>query len=161
MENIEKLEWSAFEYEDKERSTDWFWALGVIVVASAASSIIYNNYFFAVLIVLGGVLLGFFAVKKPDIVLYELNTKGLKIMNRLYPYENIKSFWVQRESQSADLELASMLFIKSERVFMPMISIPIEEYMALQIRDILLEKNIVEEEMREHASLKIMESLGF
>ena len=82
---MEKLEWSALEYEDKERSPDWFWALGIIIVTSSLASIIYSNYFFAALLVLSGILLGFFAKKKPDTVLYELNEKGLKIRTRFYP----------------------------------------------------------------------------
>ena len=155
-----ELEWSAFEYEDKERSTDWFWALGVIVVASAASSVIYSNYFFAVLIVLSGVLLGFFAVKKPDMVLYELNAKGLKIMNRLYPYENIKSFWVQKSNSNPE-DPKSTLFIESERIFMPMLTIPIDDSVAEDIHNIMLVKNVLEKEMKEHVSEKIIEALGF
>src|SRR5512138_1931804 len=94
-ESDNKLVWSALEYEEKERSRDWFWALGIIVATSAIASIIFENYFFATLIVLGGTLLGFFALKKPDTVVYELNDKGLKIRDRLYPYESIKAFWVQ------------------------------------------------------------------
>lgn len=151
---MEKLEWSALEYEERERSNDWFWALGIIVATSSTASIIYGNYFFAALLILSGLLLGFFAVKKPDMVSYELNEKGLKIRTRLYSYENIKSFWVQVEPKP-------ILFIKSERVFMPIISIPIEEIMAGEIHSIMLSKNIPEEEMRVHVSEKIMETLGF
>src|SRR3989344_2152651 len=153
---MERLEWSALEYEEKERSRDWFWALGVVVVTSAIASLIYSNYFFAVLIVLGGALLGFFAVKKPDLVFYELNSKGLKIRSRLYPYENIKSFWV-RHSSSTPEELMPMFFIKSERAFMPIIAMPIPSDIAPAIRDIMLGENIPEEEMKEHTSEKIME----
>lgn len=151
---MEKLAWSALEYEEKERSADWFWALGVIVVASSLTSIIYGNYFFAVLLTLSGILLGFFAKKKPDTVSYELNEKGLKIRTRLYPYENIKSFWVQ-------IKPKPVLFIKSERAFMPIISVPIEENSAAEVHDVFVSQNIPEEEMREHVSEKIMESLGF
>lgn len=157
---MEKLEWSALEYEEKERSADWFWALGIIVVTSSVASIIFGNYFFAVLLFLSGLLLGFFAVKKPEIVSYELNNQGLKIRTRLYPYENIKSFWVQID-KTEEKNLKPTLFIKSERVFMPVISIPIEYIMAGDIHSIMLSKNVVEEEMKEHPSLKIMESLGF
>src|SRR3989338_4248670 len=130
---MEKLDWSALEYEEKEQSPDWFWALGVIVVTSSATAIIYGNYFFAVLLVLSGILLGFFAKKKPDIVSYELNEKGLRIRTRLYPYENIKSFWVQTE-------IKPMLFIKSERLFMPIISIPIENFLVEDIQSIFIAK---------------------
>jgi len=155
MNPNEKLEWSALEYEEKERGNDWFWALGVIIVASAITSFIYSNYFFGLFLIIGGILLAVFAIKKPDLVFYELNEKGLKIKNRLYPYENIKSFWVQKN------ETKSTLFIKSERLFMPIISMPIEQNFAGEIRNLMLENNVLEEEMKEHVSEKIMDSLGF
>jgi hypothetical protein len=156
----EKLVWSALEYEEKERSQDWFWALGIIVITSSIAAIIFENYFFAVLLVLSGVLLGFFAIKKPDIVTYELNPKGLIIRNRLYPYEKIKSFWIQIDIQG-ETDLRPIFFIHSERAFMPILSIPIDETIAGDIHSIMLSKNIPEVEMKEHASEKIMEVLGF
>lgn len=151
---MEKLAWSHLEYEEKERSTDWFWALGIIVIVGSLTSIVYSNYFFAALLVLSGILLGFFATQKPKMVSYELNGKGLQIRTRLYPYENIKSFWVQ-------IEPNSLLFINSGRIFMPIISIPIERYMAEDIHSIMTSQNIAEEEMKEHISEKIMDTLGF
>jgi hypothetical protein len=156
----EKLNWSALEYEEKERGPDWFWALGIIVVTSSIAAIIFNDYFFAALLVLSGVLLGFFAIRKPATIFYELNNQGLKVGTRLYPFENIKSFWVQI-GQSEQAILNPLLFIKSERVFMPIITIPIADEMAEDIHSMLLSRNIAEEEMKEHPSDKIMEALGF
>jgi hypothetical protein len=162
-----KINWSALEYEERERSKDWFWALGIIVVTSSIAAIIFNDYFFAVLLILSGILLGFFAIKKPETIFYELNDKGLKISNRLYPYENIKSFWVQIEQpkpnhrQDTETIIKPLLFIHSERVFMPIITIPIEEEYANEIHSLLFSKNITEVEMKEHPSEKIMEALGF
>jgi hypothetical protein len=160
-ENLsEKLNWSALEYEDKERSQDWFWALGIIVVTGSIAAIIFNDYFFAALLIISGILLGFFAVKKPAIIFYELNNKGLKIGNRIYPFENIKSFWVQI-GQHPEENVKPLLFIHSERVFMPIITIPIVETMAEEIHFKLFSKNIAEVEMKEHPTDKIMEALGF
>ena len=82
----EGLEWSALEYEEKERSNDWFWALGIIVATSGITALIYNNYFFAILLVLSGALLWVFAKKKPSLIAYELDERGLRIGNRIYPY---------------------------------------------------------------------------
>lgn len=154
MAETEKINWTAPEYEEKERSKDWFWALGVVIVAGSAASIIFGNYFFAILLVLGGISLGLLAVKKPDIVSYELGEKGLKIGTELYPYENIKSFWVQDSPKP-------LLFVKSRRIFMPIISAPIEGFQTERVRNLLLAKNVPEEEMKEHLSDKIMEKLGF
>ena len=154
MDETEKIEWSALEYEEKERSVDWFWALGIIVVAGSVTSLIYGNYFFAILLILSGILLGFFAIKKPEMVSYELNKKGLKIKTRLFPYESMKSFFVQTAPKS-------MLFVKSSRMFMPILSMPIEDNLAEDIRSLLLSNNVQEEEMKEGPSERIMERLGF
>jgi hypothetical protein len=154
MNPNEKITWTLLEYEEKEKNNDWFWALGVIVVAGATASAIFGNYFFALFIVVAGLLLGFFAVRKPDMVTYELNDKGLQIKNRLFPYEGIKSFWVQKEERPT-------LFIKSSRLIVPIISMPIESISVDRIQNILLANNVLEEEMKEHISDKIMESLGF
>ena len=154
MDDKEKMSWSALEYEDKTRSTDWFWALGIIVIAASITSIIYGNYFFAILIILSGILLGFFAIKKPEMISYELNKKGLKIKTRLFPYDTIKAFFIQTAPKPT-------LFIKSSRMFMPIISMPIENNLAEEIKSIMLSNNVKEEEMKENPSEKIMESLGF
>lgn len=149
-----KISWQALEYEEKERSKDWFWALGVFVVASSVTAIIFGDYFFAGLLILSGILLGFLAIKKPDMISYELGDKGLKIKTDIFPYDNIKAFWVETETRPA-------LFVRVSRVFMPIFSIPIELANASDIREIMLSHSIAEEKMKEHASEKVMEALGF
>lgn len=160
MEPNEKIKWSALEYEDKDRSRDWFWALGIIVITSSIAAIIFGDYFFAGLLVLSGFLLGFFAVKKPDMITYELNGNGLKILDRLYPYENMKAFWIQLPTDTLP-KLKPTLFIHSQRVFMPEIAVPITEDLAEMIHAALAAQNIPEREMREHIAEKIMGTLGF
>lgn len=157
----EKLNWSALEYEEKERQVDWFWALGVIVIASSLAAIIFGNYFFAILLIVGGLLMGFFAIKKPDMVFYELNEKGLKIRDRIYLYENIKAFWVQKPLSDDGKVMPPALFIKSQRLLVPVFSVPIEETSVVKIHNLMLAHDVPEEEMKEHPSEKIMEALGF
>src|SRR6185369_7653496 len=139
----ETISWTALEYEEKERTPDWFWALGIAVIASAAAALIYGNYFFGALIILAGLLLGFYAIKKPDLIEYELGPKGVRLGSRLYQYGNIRSFWVKKEGRPT-------LFIKTERQFMPVISVPLEDVSPLAVEEIMLSKNLPEEEMREH-----------
>ena len=154
MNEPEKITWSSFEYYEKERNNDWFWALGVIIIAASITSIIFKNYFFAIFIILSGILIVIFALKKPELVSYELNEKGLKIKERIYPYDKIKSFWVQKETPPT-------LFIKTERLIMPIISMDIEYSSADEIKNFLLKNKVSTEEMKEHVSDKIMNSVGF
>ncbi|MBP9711649.1 MAG: hypothetical protein KBD55_01280 [Candidatus Pacebacteria bacterium] len=149
-----ELSWSVLEYETKERSKDWFWALGVIVFAVSAAALIYGNYFFAILIIISGALLGFYATREPDMVRYEIVDKGIVINSRLFPFKEVKSFFVQKEPKP-------ILFVKTRRVFMPVVNIPIEEDMMERIHQIFLESEVIEEEMKEHPSEKIMDVLGF
>ena len=78
-----KISWSAPEYEEQERSPDWFWALGVIVITGSLAAIIYSNYFFAILIILSGSLLWFYSKKSPELVNYELTSKGFQVKSKL------------------------------------------------------------------------------
>lgn len=161
---FEKLNWSALEYKEKVQGTDWFWALGVVVVATAITTIIFGNYFFAILIILGGLLLGYFTIKKPELVYYELNNKGLKVKDRVFLFEDIKHFWVQAYTstdQATHIETEPTLFIHTARLFMPVMSVPIDEHLASHIRSIMLSNSVEEKEMKEHPSVKIMETLGF
>jgi hypothetical protein len=151
---LEKIEWLAPEYEHREQSVDWFWALGIIIFAVAVTSVIYKNYFFAILIILGGILLAHFTIKKPEMVDYELTEEGLKIKNTIYPYKKIKHFWVQTDP-------TPMLFIHSDKLFMPIITMPIYPNMAVKIREKFIAMNVAEIEMKDHPSVKVMEFLGF
>lgn len=151
---MDNLEWSAPEYMEKEHSQDWFWALGVIVVCGSIASMIYRDYFFAGLLVLGGILLGFFAIKKPEMVEYELSNRGLRIDKRVFPYDSLKSFYVRLHPEPT-------LLIHSQRFFMPVIAIPLGEEFAEEVREVMLAHNVPEEKLTEHSTEKIMDSLGF
>ena len=161
MENQETINWEALEYEEKERHIDWFWALGVIVIAVTITAIIFGNYFFAIFWIIAGLLMGYFAIKKPDMISYELNSKGLKINDRMYLYNKMKAFWVQKPLTDDGKIMKPALFVRSERLVVPIFSIPIEESSVVKIHNLLLRYNVPEQEMKEHPSEKIMEALGF
>ncbi|MCX6753172.1 MAG: hypothetical protein NTW62_02405 [Candidatus Nomurabacteria bacterium] len=149
---MNNISWSAFEYEEKKRSPDWFWALGIIVVAGSITAIILGDAFFAILLVLGGVSLGFFAVRKPQLITHELSDKGLKIKDKMYLYKDIQSFFVRTEHTPA-------LFIKTKRIFLPVIVTYLDNVYPENVKEFFIENNVPEEEMKEHYSEKIVERL--
>ncbi len=156
MPNIipENINWTLPEYEHREKTNDWYWALGVVVVCGSIASVMYENYLFAALLVIGGIMMGYFASQTPEMIDYEVNNKGFKLKDHTYPYKKIKSFFVGGEKNL-------YLFIKIDRIFLPVIYVPIEKHLAEMIREKFLSQNVVEEEMKEHPSEKMMEMIGF
>jgi hypothetical protein len=99
-EQTKKYEWDAIEFAHKEKSTDWYWALGIAIVTGCVLAIIAHNYLLAVLLILGGLLLGFYANDKPHPVHVELSERGIRMNKDLYTYETLKSFWMYQDRQN-------------------------------------------------------------
>lgn len=151
---MEPIIWRALEYEDRERTPDWFWGLGLIAVAFAGLSIYFENYLLAVLVVIGAFSLMLFAIRKPEHVEYELHEDGIRINKTFYPLNTLQSFWVEQFTAEPKI------IIVSKKFFVPHIIIPIEDYDPKKIREFLLNKL---EEVEHHEPLlhTITERLGF
>lgn len=150
------IRWQAHEYEYVEKDANWFWAVGIITVAGAIVSFIVGNFLFGIVILLAGFSLSMHAARKPDLVNFEINPKGVMIDDLMYPYTNLESFWVD-DMRSEHPKI----IIKSEKVFMPHIIIPYPEGEDPEELHEYLGYYIEEEEMYEPLSHKVMEYLGF
>lgn len=153
--SVESIEWRAPEYEFRKKSTDWFWSFGIIAAAFIFSSIVFKNILFAVLILLGSFSLVLYAVRKPMIISFVLMPKGIKIGNKIYDYENLKSFWINYDSPQK-----KELLIESKKTFMPIIRVLLDDTDPEKIRNYLL-KFLKEEKIEESLITTIARLLGF
>ena len=151
-----KITWETFDHIKEERSSDWFWVVGIIAVGMIVLAIFFGNILFALLIALA-VFSSFMLVSSvPRIINYEVSRKGLLIKDILYPYSTLESFWVVDED---GFERDRILF-KSNKLLMPLIVVPVGDAADLEdLRDFLLEY-LEEEELEEPAAQKIMSRLG-
>lgn len=149
------ISWRVEEYIEREKSPDWFWALGVIAVAGAAIAIISHDILFAIFIVLGAIVLGVYAQKKPDILDISVNDQGIKIRSFLYPYSQIKGFAVDIH------DLGNFLLIETNRMLMPIISIPLPVDFDIELLEKILKSKVEEKPLKEPVSHRLMEHLGF
>lgn len=148
--------WEAFEYIDRELKTDWFWALGIIALAGSITAFIYNNFLFGVFIILASFAVVFFGTVKPKRVTYELTTNGVVYEEVFYPYETLHAFWINDTDKSD-----KKLLLKSERIFVPILTLPFElDEDGENIFEVLNEV-IPEEPLQEPWGHLIMERLGF
>lgn len=151
----QQLEWNAFEHEHIEKTSDWFWVLGIIAIAGAVVSIIFNNILFAITIIIGAFVVSINANKKPNKINFKINNRGVIINNTMHLFSSLESFWVKDDEENKP-----KLLIKSKKLLMPHIVIPIEGVSPEDVRNFLLEY-LNEEEDDEPLTQKIMEFFGF
>jgi hypothetical protein len=154
MKKVVPLHWQAHEYEDKTRSSDWYWAVGIVGGAVAITSIILGNILFAIIIVLGAFSLLLYAARKPKQFDVVLDDRGILIDKFFYPYHSLESFWIEDHHEGAQ-----KILIKSQKLFMPYITIPLGEERE-KVRGFLV-RYIPEVFHSESTFHRLIEYLGF
>ena len=151
-ENV--LSWETVEYEFEKKSPDWFWALGIIALASGLTAVLFGNYLFGVFIIMAAVLLGFYAIRRPQTVHYDIGGEGVRAGAELYPYKNLKAFWLETEGS------VKKLLLLSGGSLSPILTLPLGDVSPLAVKEALA-KNLPERKLSEPLSHLIMEHLGF
>jgi hypothetical protein len=156
MKKIDPLHFQTYEYEPKERSTDWFWAVGIIAAAMAVTSIIFNNVLFGIVVILAGFTLSLYAARPPEIIDIVIDEVGVRIHNKLYPYRTLESYWIEEHQR------IPKLLIKSQKLLMPyiIVALNVDEAEAHEI-DEHLSRHLPEVFHAESIFEKALERLGF
>lgn len=148
------IQWETPEHIDYVRSTDWYWSVGIITVTIAALAFIFDNPIFGVLIIVSAFALVIKAIRTPHTFVCTINDRGIIINDTLYPFLNLESFWVDT------LHHTPKLVLKSQKLAMPYIIIPLLNVDPDDVRNILL-NYIAEVNHPEPLSHKIFDWLGF
>jgi hypothetical protein len=149
------VDWEAYEFVQKKKRPDWFWALGIIALAGSAVAFIYGNFLFGIFIVLATIAMMYFGTADPHRIRYYIAVDGVHYDGRFYPFERLKSFWMEQ------LEDEKRLLIKSDKTFLPIMVMPFENDETGDMIYAVLSDILEEEEIRESHAHKIMERLGF
>ncbi|HRH27075.1 MAG TPA: hypothetical protein PLZ99_02865 [Parcubacteria group bacterium] len=151
---MDRISWETVEYLHTEKTSDWYWIVGIITLSAALIAIILNNVIFAILIIVSSFTLSIFASRRPDMVTATIDKSGVTFGRTRHAYSNIESFWIEtRDSYPR-------LLLKSNKVFMPFIVLHIHEDDADEIKNVL-SKYLPEEENTEPLLEKVLIYLGF
>lgn len=152
----EKISWRHSEHVHKEKTTDWYWSVGIVAAGGVFLSIFFQNFLFAVIIILFVVTSFALTKREPKILPFEISRKGVRAGNVLYPYSLLESFWV------IDEEVEDVILFRSKKPLSPIIVIPYssEEIDPELLRDYLLDY-LDEEELEEPLYQIVMEYFGF
>ena len=148
------ISWNAPTHVYREKTSDWFWSVGIITLALAVVCFIFGQVLMGIFVIVAAVALVLHASKPPKIVYHEINDRGIIVEDVLYPFLSLDSFWIAHDSQPGKI------LIKSHKTFMPLIVILIDEVDPEEIREVLL-KYIAETEHHQQFLHHVLEGLGF
>lgn len=126
------ISWKAPLHIYTEKSTDWYWIVGIVTVTLAVISVLLNNILFAVLIIVGMFTLTLYSTKRPSEVHIELLPNGIKIHDLVYLYTNLESFWIEEH------ELVPRILFKTTKKIAPHVTVLLEDANPDEVRDELL-----------------------
>ncbi len=151
---MDSITWKTFEHIHTEKTSDWYWIVGIITISLAIISILLNNIIFAILIVVASFTLSLFASKKPSVVDVTLSNAGIAVGQIFYQYSDLVSYWVETR------DAHPRLIIKSSKVFMPFISVLLDDADPDKVNEYLKER-LRNEENIEPFFEKLLIYLGF
>lgn len=150
------LLWHAPTHEGTPRSTDWFWALGIVALCGAILAVLFSNILLGIIILLGAGILGVLAMRPPRDCEIELSESGVRIDTALYPYRSLKSYWVAEEEGRVP-----HLVVSTSSYLNPQLVLPIPEEAGAERVRVHMRKHIKEEEQYESFFSRIGEIFGF
>lgn len=154
-ETFRAITWEAPEHRHVEKSSDWYWALGIIAVAAAIASMVFGDVLFGVVILLAASTMVLFSHRKPKMLTFEVSVRGIRIGNDLFPYPGLDSFSIDEENLAGP-----QLILKSKHFFTPLIILPIPEEYIDDIESIIAPR-LPEEHLTEPLGHRLLEFFGF
>jgi hypothetical protein len=154
------ISWSAPEYEHREHSADWYWAVGIISVALAVAFVIVGNMLLAGIIIIGVGSLLAYSKHPPRTLEYSLSKNGVAAGKTVYTWDSLSSFWILEGTNEGRFHRDPKILIISKKPFMPHIVIPLDMKVAEEAHD-ALSHMLHEERQVEPLPERIMRNFGF
>jgi hypothetical protein len=146
--------WSVVTHEHRERSTDWYWGLGVIALVACVASIFFGNVLFAVIIALGALSIGYLAARGPREHLVRIDDRGLTVDGTRYPFSAIHSYWVEHDTDTP------RLFMTMRGVLAPHFSLMLDDAAQGEAVRAHLKRHVSEEEQGPHVGEHLAQIFG-
>ncbi len=152
---LKAIEWEALEHSHSQKGSDWFWILGILTLSGTVASILLKNILLGIVILIGGSVMAILATREAKVVAYAVTQRGLRVNDVLYPYTTLESYFIEDDEVTE-----AQLLIKSSKLFMPLIIMPLPSEHIDDIEDIISER-LPEEHLEEPFANKLLEFFGF
>jgi hypothetical protein len=105
-DTLTPISWSASEYIDHEKRAGWFMSVGAVGAALAAAIyLVTRDYVNSIVIMVVVALFAASGARKPRILNYGLDNRGIHIGSKFYDYNEFRSFSIMDEGGLNSIEL--------------------------------------------------------
>lgn len=122
MSTAEVIEWQAPEYTFYPKDLNWYWGVGIVTVVLALMALFAMNFLLVVLIAVAGFSVMMYGERQPDVVKFAVTHRGVRFHTRVFPYDQLKSFWI------IETEHHRKLIVESDRAVLPHIVLPLADH---------------------------------
>ncbi len=117
-EASDQVAWTASEYVAHSKNSGWFMLLaGSVIAVIVLVYVLTSSILSSIMVGIAGMAFGIFAARPPRVLQYSVQSQGLQIGPRLYPYQEIRSFTVRHEGPLPSIVLTPL------KRFMPPITV--------------------------------------
>lgn len=141
--SLDPVTWSASEFVSHQKTSLWYIALGsVSAVITLIVYLVTKNILSGIVVAMASMALGVFAARQPQIKTFVIDTDGVKVDDRSFPYSMFKSFSV------VDDGAVSCIWLRPLKKMMPTVVM----YYAPDDEDriVLMLDNFLPQEDRQH-----------
>jgi len=126
-----EFNFDAHEFIEYKKGANWYIIFGLIALVSGGIFVWLKQYLSAIVVVLAVIVLFTQSNLKPKKNNYKIDSKGICINDKFYPYDNLIKFWIVITPEGNNL------YFKSSRRFSPSVTIhmgsinpePVERYL--------------------------------
>lgn len=154
-QKLRAIEWEALEHHHEPKNSDWFWVLGIFTISGAVTAILLDNILLGILVLIAGAVMAILATRPAKTVTYAITPRGVRIDNSFYPYTALENYFIEEHPI-----VGHQLLIRSQKMFMPLLILPLPEDDVDDIESIIAER-LPEEHLEEPFVNKLLEFLGF
>jgi hypothetical protein len=115
------LSWKTLEHVHRPRTKDWYWSLGLVAIAGIIIAILISNALIGLMVAIITFTVLLYTFHPPITLQIGVTEDGIKINNKLYPFENIHAYDIH------DYKDETSLFIVLKEGFSPILIIPINQ----------------------------------
>ena len=163
-----EITWQAPAFKYYPKDVSWYWLSFIIAIMLMAFAVWQKNLLFAVFIFLAEIMIFTWAGRRPELIKFKIDEKGISIAGKIYNYSDLEKFCLRpdsegpRESASSPREsvIFEELIIKRKTHLNPYFRILVEAKISSRVREILIQK-LTEEEYEDSLLEGIFKWLRF